>query len=199
MFFLLPSADCLLPRRRLSALRVPASPCPRVAVSRSPSPVNGQPFAIRNSPFAIRNVSPAAFCLLRCRPLTFHVSLFTSHVPCRLTFHSSRFTFPCRLTFHVSRLTFPCRLTFHVSRFIFHVSRSLAPSRLTSHVSLFTSHVPLPSHVSRFTFHFSRFTIRSLVPLSPRMSKSTSSTTSPINQPNVSRTATPANTLGEVV
>ena len=96
-------------------------------------------------------------------------------------------------------LPYPTPPLFHVSRFTLHVPRSLAVSRFTFHVSLFTPHVPLPSHVSRFTFHFSRFTIRSLVPLSPRMSKSTSSTTSPINQPNVSRTATPANTLGEVV
>jgi len=145
---------------------------------RLPSPVSCQRSAIRNPQFAICNSKCLSGCLLPSRPLTFHVSLFTFHVP--LPSHVSR------LTFHSSRLTFPCPLTSHVSRF-------------TLHVSLFTSHVPLPSHVSRLTFHFSRFTIRSLVPLSPRMSKSTSSTTSPINQPNVSRTATPANTLGEVV
>ena len=40
----------------------------------------------------------------------------------------------------------------------------------------------LVSPFPRFTLHVLRFTIRSFVPLSPRMSKSTSSTMSPIKQ-----------------
>jgi len=69
----LPSANCLPPCRpltlhvsrftgvvsRRSALRVPASPCPRVAVSRPPSPVNGQPFAICNEKIPLRQQRPA--------------------------------------------------------------------------------------------------------------------------------------------
>jgi len=82
--FPLPSAYCLLPCRpptlhvslftfhgfRLSALRVPASPCPRVAVSRPPSPVNGQPSAFRNPQFAIRNSQCSSCCLLPTEALT---------------------------------------------------------------------------------------------------------------------------------
>ena len=80
----LPSANCLPPCRpltlhvsrftgvvsRRSALRVPASPCPRVAVSRPPSPVNGQPSAFRNPQFAIRNSQCSSCCLLPTEALT---------------------------------------------------------------------------------------------------------------------------------
>jgi hypothetical protein len=112
----------------------------------------------------------------RSRPS--HVSRFIFHVSRSLAV--SRFTFHVSRSLAVSRFTSHVPLPSHVSRFTLHVSRSLAVSRFTFHVSLFTSHAPLPSHVSRFTFHFSRFPIRSLVPVSLKMSKLTKATTSHI-------------------